>query len=204
MEQIIKKSMIGIRLFLKIISRLHRDIYKLYIHYIPYECGKNLLVFPKIRISGGKFIMVGNNVTIRKGTTIAAQTKYHGQIFNPQIIISDGVDLGEFCFITSTNSISIGCGTTTGRMVTITDNAHGESFMKDMQEAVHNRPVISKGPVFIGKNVWIGDKATILPNVRIGDGAIIGANAVVSKDVPEYCVAVGIPARIIKRVNNAT
>lgn len=61
------------------------------------------------------------------------------------------------------------------------------------------RPVYSKGPVIIGNNVWIGDKATILPNVSIGNGAIIAANSVVTKDVPEYCIVAGNPAKIIKQ-----
>ena len=61
------------------------------------------------------------------------------------------------------------------------------------------RPVYSKGPVIIGNNVWIGDKATILPNVSIGNGAIIAANSVVTKDVPEYCIVAGNPAKIINR-----
>ncbi len=61
------------------------------------------------------------------------------------------------------------------------------------------RPVKSKGSIVIGDNVWIGDKATILPGVIIGDGAVIAANAVVSKDVPAYCVAGGNPAKIIKQ-----
>ena len=60
------------------------------------------------------------------------------------------------------------------------------------------RPITSKGPVVIGNNVWIGDKATILPGVTIGDGAVIAANAVVTKDVPAYSVVGGNPARVIK------
>lgn len=62
------------------------------------------------------------------------------------------------------------------------------------------RPLFSKGPVIIGKNVWIGDKATILPGVTIGDGSIIGANSVVTKDVPAYSVVAGNPAKIIKTI----
>jgi acetyltransferase-like isoleucine patch superfamily enzyme len=61
------------------------------------------------------------------------------------------------------------------------------------------RSLFSKGPVIIGDNVWIGDKATILPGVSIGNGAVIAANAVVTKDVPAYSVAAGNPARIIKQ-----
>jgi acetyltransferase-like isoleucine patch superfamily enzyme len=67
-----------------------------------------------------------------------------------------------------------------------------------LKENPIKRPIISKGPVIIGNNVWIGDKATILSDVKIGDGAIIAANAVVTKDVPAYSMAAGIPAQVIK------
>jgi acetyltransferase-like isoleucine patch superfamily enzyme len=62
------------------------------------------------------------------------------------------------------------------------------------------RPLISKGKVIIGDNVWIGEGAMILPNVHIGEGAIIAANSVVTKDIPAYSIAVGIPAKIIKNI----
>ena len=60
------------------------------------------------------------------------------------------------------------------------------------------RNLFSKGPVIIGKNVWIGDKATILPGIIVGDGAIIAANSVVTKNVPAYGVVGGNPAKLIK------
>ena len=56
-----------------------------------------------------------------------------------------------------------------------------------------------KGDTVIGNDVWIGQNAVILPGVHIGDGAIIGANAVVGSDIPPYSVAVGNPARIIRK-----
>ena len=111
-----------------------------------------------------------------------------------------GMQVGGF--ITAINEIIIGEGTTTGRMVTITDNSHGDTTIENMKKNIPERILFSKGRVCIGKKVWIGDKATILPNVTIGDGAIIGANAVVSKDIPPYCIAAGNPARIIKNLNN--
>lgn len=55
-----------------------------------------------------------------------------------------------------------------------------------------------KGDTVVGNDVWIGQYATILPGVKIGNGAIIGANAVVAKDIPAYSIAVGNPARVIK------
>ena len=53
----------------------------------------------------------------------------------------------------------------------------------------------------IGNNVWIGERVCILAGVTVGDGAIIGAGAVVTKDVPPYCVAAGVPARVVKRMS---
>lgn len=64
------------------------------------------------------------------------------------------------------------------------------------------RPLYSKGQVVIGKNVWIGDKVTILPGVSIGDGSVIAANSVVTKSIPPYSIAAGIPAKIIKQNTN--
>lgn len=67
----------------------------------------------------------------------------------------------------------------------------------NQNELISRQPLKSKGPIRIGDDVWIGVGATILENVRIGTGAIIGANAVVTKDVPDFCVAVGNPAVVL-------
>ena len=61
------------------------------------------------------------------------------------------------------------------------------------------RDIYSKGIVTIHDNVWVGDKATILPGVEIGYGAIIGANSVVTKNVPEKSIVAGNPAKIIRQ-----
>jgi lipopolysaccharide O-acetyltransferase len=65
------------------------------------------------------------------------------------------------------------------------------------------RPLISKGPVIIGPNSWIGDGAVITPGCTVGQGSIIGANSVVTTDIPEFTVAAGIPARCIKKFDFA-
>ena len=66
-------------------------------------------------------------------------------------------------------------------------------------EDLSDQPMEIKGGVKIGKNVWIGTKATIMDGVTIGDGAIIGAHSLVKSDVPALAVAVGAPARIIQK-----
>lgn len=88
-----------------------------------------------------------------------------------------------------------------GKYVTVTDNSHGHNdSLEELDTAPLLRPVYSKGPVIIEDNVWIGDKAIILPNVTIGKGSIIGAGAVVTKDIPPYCIAVGNPAKVIRKI----
>lgn len=85
--------------------------------------------------------------------------------------------------------------------MTITDNSHGETDYDSLCMPPSKRLITSKGPVIIGNNVWIGDKATILPGVTIGDGVVVAANAVVTKDVPAYSVVGGNPVKILKSVN---
>lgn len=121
------------------------------------------------------------------------------QKMEPKLTIGDDCWFGAFSHITCTNKIQIGNWLLTGKYVTITDNSHGTSDINALRLPPMKRAVYSKGPVIIGNNVWIGDKATILPGVTIGDGAVIAANAVVTKDVPAYSVAAGNPAKIVKR-----
>ena len=55
--------------------------------------------------------------------------------------------------------------------------------------------------VIIGNNVWLGDKVAVLSGVQIGDGVVVAANAVVTKDIPPYCLAAGVPAKVIKQID---
>lgn len=120
---------------------------------------------------------------------------------NPNITIGDNCQFGAFNHITCSNKIIIGDNCLTGKWITITDNSHGSTSIEDLSRSPIQRNVISKGSVIIGNNVWLGDKVTVLPNVNIGNGVIIAANSVVTHDVPDYCVAAGNPARIIKQLN---
>lgn len=119
------------------------------------------------------------------------------QILDCQLIIGTGCAFGAYNHITCANRIIIGDNLLTGKWVTITDNSHGYTDKNVLMTNPIYRPLLSKGPVIIGNNVWIGDKVTILPNVKIGDGAVIAANSVVTKDVPSYSVVGGTPAKIL-------
>ena len=154
-------------------------------------------------LKGPQYISIGNHCFFEQFLYLTACFFFHSknvlQHFSPTITIGSNCYFGAFNHITAINRIEIGDNLLTGKFVTITDNSHGETDFNTLQIAPINRPLYSKGPVIIGNNVWIGDKATILPNVTIGDGAVIAANAVVTKDVSAYCVVAGNPAKIIKR-----
>lgn len=152
-------------------------------------------------LKGGEYISIGHNSHIGVQAELTAWDKFGGDRFSPSIEIGDNVSIGSYCHITAINHIKIGNGVLTGRWVTITDNSHGETDFDSLNMLPVKRPLKSKGPVIIEDNVWIGDKATILPGVTIGKGSVIGSNAVVSKDVPPYSIAVGNPIRIINSKN---
>jgi len=153
-----------------------------------------------IYLHGGKYISIGEQVEIGGRGILTAWDSYRGDIFSPKIFIGNHTSIGDDFHITSINTIQIGNNVLLGKKVTITDNAHGTSTLDSLSLSPIERSLYSKGPVVIGDNVWIGDKATILPNVRIGKNAIIGANAVVTKDVPENSVVGGNPAIILKKI----
>lgn len=166
------------------------------------ECGEKCIIGHFRRLYGGKFITIGNDTKIGEDHILTAWDKISSYTFSPRIKIGNNCNIGEFCHITAVNSITIGNGVLTGRWVTITDNSHGNSTYEELQIPPLERKVFSKGSVVIGDNVWIGDKATILPAVTIGKGSIIAANAVVSRDIPANVIAGGCPAKVIKQFKN--
>lgn len=164
------------------------------------QVGKGLFIGKSFYVRGGKCIIIGDNVSFGNHCVLTAWTSYAGVKMAPSIKIGNDSHFGEYNHITSTNCIVIGDGVLTGRWVTITDNAHGKTDYESLQIPPAKRIMYSKGKVVIGNNVWIGDKATILPGVIIGDGVIVGANSVVTKDIPDYCIVAGNPAKVIKQI----
>lgn len=163
--------------------------------------GKGSRVLPGNYIAGGQWITIGRGSVINTNVTLTAH-----QVFGitplkcPIISIGDNCGIGAFSHITGINRIRIGNGVLTGMGVLITDNSHGGFDREQLKLRPNIRPLVSKGEVIIDDNVWIGEKASILPGVHIGEGAIIGAGAVVTKDVPPFSVVVGNPAKVIKQM----
>lgn len=127
---------------------------------------------------GGQLILNGQ-FTLHSGGTIGVQS-------GAKLTLGSG-------FANRHSWISCGCGITIGDEVFIADQV----IIRDWDgHSILGRP--DKAPISIGNHVWIGMRAIILKGVTIGDGAVVAAGAVVTKDVPPGAVVAGNPARVVK------
>jgi len=120
---------------------------------------------------------------------------------NARVEIGENVMAYHNLHIGSIDSVVIGNRVLIASGVYISDHHHGSysgDFQSSPTEPPVNRPLISSS-VRIGDDVWLGEKVSILPGVTIGEGVIVGAGAVVTSDIPNYSIAVGVPARVVKR-----
>lgn len=161
------------------------------------QAGKNITLGRDVVLAGLKYMSVGERTSIGEHSVITA---YKVSDYEPKFIIGNNCSIGSYNHITCINEVLIDNGLLTGRWVTITDNSHGKNTLEEISVEPWKRQLYSKGGVIIGKNVWLGDKVTVLPGVTIGDGVIVGANSVVTKDIPSYCVACGNPAKVVKKI----
>lgn len=154
--------------------------------------GKHSFIDRPLRVDGGKNIYIGNGVSIKYRSWIAS-TPLTGE--RSQLIFEDGCVIGHFNHIYATRSVILHKNVLTADKVYISDNLHG---YEDIDIPIKSQPVVQNGTVEIGEDSWIGENVCILGS-KIGKHCVIGANSVVTKDIPDYCIAVGIPAKVIKK-----
>lgn len=100
------------------------------------------------------------------------------------------------------NKVTIASGVLIAGNVLIEDHFHGDVSSSEADIEPNKRILKSRGEISIGENVWIGENVVIMPGVSIGRGCVIGANSTVTKSIPDYAVAAGSPAKIIRRLKN--
>ncbi len=132
-------------------------------------------------------IALGDRVSVGRFSIIAA--KYG------TISISSGCNIGSSCRIATNSSVSMGESVLVGAYCYIGPGNHTEG---NEDEPLITRPMDIRGGVEIGEHAWLGARVTVLDGVKIGKHAIIGAHSLVTSDVPDWGVAVGTPAKVIK------
>ena len=143
------------------------------------------------RIFNPEHIYIGEQCLINDKVWLASTGS------NSKLIIGDRVRIGRFSEIFAIQSITIEEGVVMAENTYISDNTH--SF-DDVNIPIRDQEVIPLNNVVVGSGTWIGRNACIM-GCKIGRNCVIGAFSFVKKDIPDYCVVVGNPARIVKRYN---
>ncbi len=149
--------------------------------------GDNVIFEQGVLVFHPESITIGNNVYIGHNTILKGYYKN-------EMLIGDHTWIGQGCFFHSAGGILIGKAVGIGPMVKILTSSHSEDEL--------SKPVMSGELEFkavkIEDGCDIGIDSVILPGISVGEGSIIGASSVVTRDVPSYCVVAGVPAQILR------
>lgn len=172
------KSIVNLRRF--IVEYLILEPFLFVIRWFPGGWG----IFLRYAVYKVLFKKLGKNAVVMEGTKI---------LYFENIEIGDYCSLNEQCYLHGKGNISIGSWVRIGRNVSLltVDHIFAERSTKIKKQG------ISISPIIIGDDVWMGANSIILKGVTIRNGAVIAAGAVVTKDVPEYAIVAGVPAKII-------
>lgn len=159
-----------------------------------------IIRFP-IDLRGRKYIYFGHNFTTGRYCRLEVYQKEKNK--EPRLYIGDNVQLNDFVHITVMESVKIGNNVLMASNIFISDCQHGFYFGEN--QSAPNIPPMEReyliSPVVIEDNVWLGEQVCILPGVVIGEGSIIGAGSIVNQSIPARSIAVGSPAKVVKKWN---
>lgn len=155
----------------------------------------SIIISPK-RIHGN--VIIGNNTCLNYKSWIEANALTGER--DIILKIGNGCIIGNYNEIYATKCIILEDDVLTADRVYITDNLHGYS---NIELPIKSQPIKQISTVVIGEGSWLGVGVCVI-GAKIGKHCVIGANSVVTHDIPDYCVAVGSPAKVIKRYNNKT
>ena len=173
---------------------------------------KNLKIELPRRIYDAHLIHIGDNVLIGPGSLLVAQTIYPSSVmrhpasqtdvqrFNPRITIGNRVTSTGMLTIAAMQEVTIEEDVMLAANVLISDGMHG---FENANEPYKYQKMWKIAPVLVKRGCWIGQNVVIMPGVTVGELSIVGANSVVTKSIPDRCIAVGTPARVVKQWDEA-
>ena len=157
----------------------------------------SVICFPPNALFNEQYIHIGEGTLFGPQITLSAgMVPGQEMVTDPVISVGDRCLIGKGSGIVGHLEIRIGNDVWTGHHVYITDQNHGY----DDLDLPISKQVMPERPVSIGDGSWLGHGTVVLPGVTIGRHVVVGANSVVTGDLPDNCVAAGVPARIIRRL----
>jgi len=162
-----------------------------------HSLGRRTTIHLPVTLWGEGSISIGEGAHIGPGSWLLCLERDDNR-GEPLIRIGNGSSFAGGVTVTAATGVWIGDEVLVGRNVHISDHTH--------EFSAPGIPVIQQGisepkPVWIGDGAWLGQGVVVCPGVRIGRYSVIGANSIVKSDVPDRCVAVGAPARIVRRLS---
>lgn len=179
----------------RIVNILYRIIYvEFLLRMIMKKLGSKNMIFRPLKFTP-RYLTIGNNCYIFKNSRIEGISNYEGVNYQPEIILGNNVSIQQNLHLTCANRIVLSDFVAIGANVTITDIEHPYENINVPIE----KSVLKVKEVFIGRETKIYNNAVILPGTILGIHSVVGANSIVSGEYPDYCIIVGVPARIVKR-----
>lgn len=155
--------------------------------------GSGSVIQLPVRLRGERRISIGKDVFIGAGSWLQVEGEEEGAV---ALTIGDGTSVAGACVFSAAESVRIGRRVLFARNVYVSDHIHAYG---DATRAVLDQGIDRVEPVEIHDGAWLGQNVVVCPGVRIGAGAVVGANAVVVDDVPAHSLAVGVPAAVVRQ-----
>lgn len=160
------------------------------------SCGKYLDISNKARLVNLKYVDIGDSFIMDEFAEICCNP-INNEIV-PSLVIGNNVHLSKHCCIGCSNKIVLENDVRLAPYCHITDRNH---VYTDVNIPIWRQTSESPGPVIIGQQTWLGFGVQVMPGVSIGKHCVIAAGSIVTKDIPDYSVAIGSPAKVIKKYN---
>jgi acetyltransferase-like isoleucine patch superfamily enzyme len=182
----------------KILPTLQKICNNMYNSWRFAQFGKGSMLLNPLQIDFPKRIFIGKKVLIKRNAWLAANPLTGSNIC--QLIIKDGTYIGSNAHIYCTQKIGIEENVLMADRIYISDNSHS---YENINTPIINQPIKQLNEVVIGTGAWLGENVCIV-GASVGKNSVIAANSVVTKNIPDYCIAAGSPAKVIKKYNFET